>query len=109
LTRSPVDRSRATSVSRTESTRRTSASDPVVQAAAQRWIEILGEAASRVSDETKHAHPEIAWRDIVGTRVILAHAYFDIDLDIVGRVITDDVPRLRQQPHAVLAGLDGDD
>ena len=51
----------------------------------------------------------IAWRDIVGTRVILAHAYFDIDVDIVGRVITDDVPRLRQQLQAVLDGLDGDD
>ena len=85
------------------------ATDPVVQAAAQRWIEILGEAASRISDETKNAHPEIAWRDIVGTRVILAHAYFDIDLDIVGRVITDDLPRLRQQLQAVLAGLDADD
>jgi uncharacterized protein with HEPN domain len=66
--------------------------------------EILGEAASRISDETKHARPEVAWRDIVGTRVILAHAYFDIDVDIVRRVITDDVPRLRQHLEAVLAG-----
>ncbi len=85
------------------------ATDPVVQAAAQRWIEILGAAASRISDATKNAHPEIAWRDIVETRVILAHAYFDIDVDIVGRVITDNVPRLRQQLQALLDGLDGDD
>ena len=42
------------------------ADDPVVQAAAQRWIEVLGEAASRVSDETKRAHPEVAWREITG-------------------------------------------
>jgi uncharacterized protein with HEPN domain len=34
------------------------AEDPVVQAAAQRWIEVLGEAASNVSDETKKAHPK---------------------------------------------------
>ena len=38
------------------------AENPVVQAAAQRWIEILGEAASHVSDETKAAHPEVPWR-----------------------------------------------
>ncbi len=85
------------------------ATDPVVQAAAQRWIEILGAAASRISDATKNAHPEIAWRYIVGMCVILAHAYFDIDVDIVGRVITDNVPRLRQQLQALLDGLDGDD
>ncbi|HXH56255.1 DUF86 domain-containing protein [Iamia sp.] len=45
--------------------------DPVVQAAAQRWIEVLGEAASKLSVEVKMAHPEVPWRDIVGTRVIL--------------------------------------
>lgn len=73
------------------------ASDPVIQAAAQRWIEVLGEAASHVSDETRQAHPEIPWRDIIGTRVILAHAYFHIDQDIIGRVVDRDIPALRAQ------------
>ena len=72
-------------------------SDPVIQAAAQRWIEVLGEAASHVSDETKQAHPEIPWRDIIGTRVILAHAYFHIDPDVIGQVVDRDVPALRSQ------------
>jgi uncharacterized protein with HEPN domain len=49
------------------------ADDPVTQAAAQRWIEVLGEAASHVSDDLKLAHPEVAWREIIGVRVILAH------------------------------------
>lgn len=51
-------------------------SDPVVQAAAQRWLEIIGEAAARLSDEFKRDHPEVAWRDLVGMRNVLAHGYF---------------------------------
>lgn len=82
--------------------------DPVVQAAAQRWIEVLGEAASKLSVEVKLAHPEVPWRDIVGTRVILAHAYFHIDPAIVRRVIVSDVPRLRQQLEMALSDLADD-
>ncbi|CAN5797134.1 hypothetical protein BH23ACT2_BH23ACT2_07290 [soil metagenome] len=37
--------------------------DPVIQAAAQRWLEIIGEASARLSDEFKHMHAEVAWRD----------------------------------------------
>ena len=84
------------------------ASDPVVQAAAQRWIEVLGEAASHVSDDTKNAHPEIPWRDIIGTRAILAHAYFHIDQDIIGQVIDRDVPALRIQLVAMADSVSGD-
>ena len=79
--------------------------DPVVQAAAQRWIEVLGEAASKMSAEVKAAHPEIPWRDIVGTRVILAHAYFHIDPAVIGQVISADVPTLRRQLDTVLVDL----
>lgn len=84
------------------------ATDPVTQAAAQRWIEILGEAASKISDDLKNAHSEIAWRDIVGTRVILAHAYFQIDPTIVRNVITHDVPMLRAQLAGILEGPQDD-
>lgn len=81
------------------------ADDPVIQAAAQRWLEILGEAASHVSDETKSAHPEIAWREITGIRVILAHGYFHIEQDIIGNVINHDVPVLRAQLRSVADSL----
>jgi uncharacterized protein with HEPN domain len=77
----------------------------VVQAAAQRWIEILGEAASKVSDSLKAAHPEIAWREIVGTRVILAHAYLQIDPAIVEQVIREEIPLLRERLTTLLAAL----
>ena len=81
------------------------AEDPVIQAAAQRWIEVLGEAASNVSDGTKKAHPQVAWREITGIRVILAHAYFHIEQDIIGNVIEHDVPRLRAQLQPIAESL----
>ena len=90
------------------SDRATLGHDAVIQAAAQRWIEVLGEAASHVSDDTKQAHPEIPWREIIGTRVILAHAYFHIDQDIIGRVIDRVVPALRIHLVAVADSLSGD-
>jgi uncharacterized protein with HEPN domain len=58
---------------------------------------VLGEAASHVSDGLQTSHPEVAWREITGIRLILAHAYFHIDQDIIGNVISAHVPRLRAQ------------
>jgi uncharacterized protein with HEPN domain len=78
------------------------ATDPVVQAAAQRWIEVLGEAASHLSDQLRSTHPEIPWREIIGTRVILAHAYFHIDQDIIGNVVQRDIPAIRSQLQQIL-------
>lgn len=80
-------------------------SDPVTQAAAQRWIEVLGEAASHVSNEVQEANPEVPWRKVIGTRIILAHAYFHIDQDIVGSIIADEIPELRGHLAAALEGL----
>lgn len=65
-------------------------SDPVIQAAAQRWIEVLGEAGSHVSDETRKAHPEIPWRGIIG------------------QAVDRDVPALRSQLLVVADDVLGD-
>jgi uncharacterized protein with HEPN domain len=77
--------------------------DPVTQA--QRWIEVIGEAASHVSEDVKLAHPEVAWREISGIRVILAHGYFHIEDDIIGNVVSSDIPTLRIQLEAILDTL----
>ena len=81
------------------------AEDPVVQAAAQRWIEVLGEAATHVSDELKQASLDIPWREIIGIRVILAHAYFHIDREIVGGVVTRELPRLKSRLEELVEHL----
>lgn len=68
--------------------------DPQLRFALLRALEVLGEAASRVTAETRTAHPGIPWRRIINTRNRLIHAYFDIDLGIVWTTATQSVPEL---------------
>ncbi len=57
-------------------------------------IEIIGEAASKVTVETRDQHPAIPWAPIVGMRNRLIHGYFEIDLDLVWDTIQTDLPPL---------------
>ena len=61
-------------------------SDEKTQYAVTRALEIVGESASNVTNETREQHPDIPWSRIVGMRTLLAHEYFRIDLDIVWTV-----------------------
>lgn len=79
---------------------------PVVQAAAQRWIEVLGEAATHVSAELRERYPDVPGRNIIGTRTILAHAYFHVDQDVVGNIVSTHVPELRRRLRAILVDLE---
>ena len=57
-------------------------------------IEIIGEAAARISQETREAHPDIPWPKIIAMRNRLVHAYFEINLRRVWEVVQNDVPDL---------------
>jgi uncharacterized protein with HEPN domain len=57
-------------------------------------VEIIGEAASKVSPEYRSSNSEIPWSRIVGMRNRLIHAYFDINLSILWRTIKEELPRL---------------
>lgn len=57
-------------------------------------IEIIGEAAARITVEAKQAHPDIPWPEIVGMRNRLVHAYFDVNLTRVWDTVQQDLPRL---------------
>jgi uncharacterized protein with HEPN domain len=59
-----------------------------------RCIEIVGEAASKVSPQGQTEIPAIPWPDIVSMRNRLVHAYFDINLDLVWDTVVDDLPPL---------------
>ena len=61
---------------------------------ATKAIEIVGEAAGQVSEDTRQAHPDIPWRDIVAMRNRLVHAYFEINLELVWKTVRDDLPGL---------------
>ena len=71
--------------------------DELFQVWVVRHLQILGEAASRVSPETQTRYPEIPWGKMIGMRHVLVHGYFDIDLDIVWSVIENDLIPLKAQ------------
>ncbi len=66
-------------------------------------IGIIGEAASHLSNELRDAHPEVPWRDIVGMRNYLFHAYHSLDDAILWKAATESVPALIPQLDALLA------
>ena len=70
-------------------------------------IEIVGEAAARISDEVCKHHPEIPWRDIISMRHHLIHAYYDVNLDIVWETVTKDLPPLIASLENILASESG--
>lgn len=55
--------------------------DHFVQSAVLRWIQIIGEASSRLSPEFRAARPQVSWRGAAAMRNRTVHGYFDIDLD----------------------------
>lgn len=75
-------------------TRAELANTRLLQLGLVRLVEIIGEAAARVSREERVKHPAIPWEDVVGMRNKLIHGYDAIDLNILWDTITDDLPRL---------------
>ena len=71
--------------------------DRKTQLAILKSIEIVGEAASRVSAVCKETYPEIPWSQIIGMRYRLVHVYFEFNLERVWETVQQDVPRLISQ------------
>jgi uncharacterized protein with HEPN domain len=71
--------------------------DELIQTWILHHIQILGEAAARLSDEFQEKHPEIPWFKIIGMRNILVHDYFSIDINAVWSVVENDLPVLYEQ------------
>lgn len=74
--------------------RQTYDADENLRLALTHLVQIIGEAARRVSSEFTSQHPEIAWAEIVGMRHKVVHDYLGVDEDIVWQVVTDDLPNL---------------
>lgn len=70
-----------------------------------RNLELIGEAATRVPTDTRALAPEIAWRQVIGTRNRLAHAYLGIEPETVWLIVSESVPTLLLQLRATLATL----
>lgn len=76
----------------------------VLCTAAVRWLEVLGEAAVQLDASVRDKHPEVPWRDIIGMRNILIHAYPDIVLDRVWAAI-ELLPGLSEKLTKILEDL----
>jgi uncharacterized protein with HEPN domain len=76
--------------------------DELAQLALARLLEIVGEAAGKVSPDYQAAHSEVPWQSMGGLRNRLAHAYFDVDLDILLDIVAKDLPPLITQLEGLL-------
>lgn len=80
--------------------------DEMVQAAVIRCVEVVGEAARQVSDETRRRAPGIPWSLMVGMRNILVHDYGAVDLERVYHVVTEHLPLLMESVDGLIAALE---
>jgi uncharacterized protein with HEPN domain len=66
----------------------------IVRLAVERKLEILGEAARRISVSFKQAHPEIPWSSVIGLRNVISHEYARVDYDLIYHLIQRQLPAL---------------
>lgn len=78
-------------------------SDPIISRAVTRSLEIIGEAAKKLSAEFRQRYPAIEWRKIAGMRDRITHGYFDIDYDVVWKVLQNKIPVLRDKVRDMIA------
>ena len=67
-----------------------------------RCLEIIGEAAGKVSPETKNEYSQIRWDPIIGMRHRLIHAYFEVNLNIVWKTENEEIPELIKELEPIL-------
>lgn len=79
--------------------------DRMAQAAVERKLEIIGEAAKRLSDTFREAHPEVPWRGMIAQRNVIAHEYGEIKQERVWIVAAERIPELVRQLEPLLPPL----
>jgi uncharacterized protein with HEPN domain len=78
--------------------------DSMLALALVRLLEIIGEAANAVTEETRQKNPQIPWRQITGTRNRLIHGYYHVDMEIVWQIVKQDLPSLIANLEKILNG-----
>ncbi len=82
--------------------------DDMLQAAVIRCVEVVGEAARQVSQDTRARAPEIPWSQVIGMRNVLAHDYGVVDPERIHAVVTQHLPLLLARLKPLLAALEAD-
>ncbi len=78
----------------------------LIQKGVIRCFEVIGEIVKRLSPELTAAHPHIPWRQISGFRDVLIHDYDEIDVEVVWRIVAEDLVPLKQAVAAMLLQID---
>ncbi len=73
-----------------------------IQDATIRRLEVIGEAVKNLSEEFKKKYSKIEWRKIAGTRDVVIHAYFGINLEIIWKVIKEDLFKLKNEIKKIM-------
>jgi uncharacterized protein with HEPN domain len=81
------------------------AADEKTQLAVVKCLEIIGEAAKKVPPALKKKYPHVPWRQISGMRDKLVHEYFGINIKVVWRTITEDIPPLKPAVAEIIKKL----
>jgi uncharacterized protein with HEPN domain len=81
----------------------------MMHSAVERRLEVLGEAAGKVSDSFQVSHPEIPWKEIKGIRLVLAHRYGDINLHELWQSVKRDLPDLITKLNALMPPISDED
>jgi uncharacterized protein with HEPN domain len=68
-----------------------------IQDAVVRRLEIIGEAVRNIPDSFRNNHPKTPWKKIAGLRDVLIHEYFGVDMELVWKIATKDIPKLKKQ------------
>ncbi|MEP6699697.1 MAG: HepT-like ribonuclease domain-containing protein [Bacteroidota bacterium] len=78
----------------------------LLQSAAIRQFEIIGEAGSKISKTTQSVFPNVLWSSIRAFRNLLIHEYFKVDAAEVWATIQNDLPGLKEQMEEILISLE---
>lgn len=79
--------------------------DPIVRLAAEAAITRIGEAARHLPDEVTALAPDVPWAQVRGMRNVMAHAYFDIEVDVLWTTLVRDLPALAAQVTVLVERL----
>ncbi len=79
------------------------AQDDKTAFAVVRGLEIIGEATKQIPSSVRDSHPEIPWREMAGMRDKLTHGYFGVNLTVVWKTATEDLPNLEPAIRRLLS------